>query len=324
MLRLLATGFMFCFLAVGCTSVNGDSSEMGEVSSDPMQTPTNDTMESPTDAAVTEVPTASLTETPTITAPEDEYLDPIDLSALVEAWNSGDVQAIRAFYTDNAVYLSDQDIAALEQDEAVSVAVMEDGFITRVGEYAGLQMRLISEPIRVTDRLAMFAYRWEGETEGTNGVALLRFVDDKILFHVFASDPAPSPNPTDDAVVFEALDLDALMQAWDQADQDALQRFYVEDATVLSDEDLRDLLRSSVPPTSLLAQARGRARWGMTTYGQPVRLGSLALFAWHWENYGYPVGYGVRMLRYSEDAIVTDIRFALKGWETDSASFMGP
>jgi len=62
--------------------------------------------------------------------------------------------------------------------------------------------------------------------------------------------------------------------------------------------------------------------WGMRAAGQPVRLGDLALCAWSWRSFDYPVGYGVRLLQYDGDKIAADVRYAIRPWEAEGKTFM--
>jgi len=60
----------------------------------------------------------------------------------------------------------------------------------------------------------------------------------------------------------------------------------------------------------------------MVTVGQPLRLGDLVLHAWSWKAFNYPVGYGVRLMRYDGDKISMDIRYAIRPWEAQGRSFV--
>jgi len=111
-------------------------------------------------------PAAEVTPTVAVDAVSASVLASADLTAFVEAWNSGEVDAIRAFYADGAAYLSDKQVVALQRKELVSVLIADEAFADRVREHEGLRMRILGEPIQVYDKLVGFAFRWEGDSKG--------------------------------------------------------------------------------------------------------------------------------------------------------------
>ena len=278
-----------------------------------------------------ELPVAEVTSTVAADVAGASVLESADLAAFVEAWNSGEVEAIRAFYSDDAVYLSDEQVVALQRKEPLSVLVAEDAFAERVRERQGQQMRIVGEPIQVADKLVGFAFRLEEGGEGYNGVALLRYEDGLIWLHTYAVSAARTPNLADEAML-KPVDLDGLMEAWSAGDVAAVQGFYTETGgifPVFNDEDIANSLRGDVHSAQGLAGGylasevrTNAAQWGMVAVGQPLRLGDLVLYAWSWKAFDYPVGYGVRFMRYDGDRINTDIRYAIRPWEVQGKSFV--
>ena len=94
-------------------------------------------------SVVTAAPVAVAASTATVAEEVDSgsVLEIADLTALVAAWNSGEIEAIRAFYSDNAAYVSDEQVIALQRKEPVSVLVADEAFVERVWawkrEYGG-------------------------------------------------------------------------------------------------------------------------------------------------------------------------------------------
>lgn len=115
------------------------------------------------------------------------------------------------------------------------------------------------------------------------------------------------------------------MKAWNDADVTAAENLYSESPVILSDEDLfqapwRDFIH---PPklNQLLSQFVG---WDPTVISEPQRVEDLVIFSWRWKIRDYPIGYGIRLLHYNDSRIVTDIRFAIRPWESNGRSFMNP
>ena len=279
----------------------------------------------------TEPPAADVTSTVTVDVGSASVLESADLTAFVEAWSSGDIEAIRAFYTEDAAYVSGEQVVALQLKEPVSVLVAEDAFAERVREHQGQQMRIVGEPIKVSDKLVGLAFRWEDGGEGYNGVALLRYEGGRIWLHTYAVSAARTPNLADEAKL-QPVDLDGLMEAWSAGDVSAVQGFYTETGStfpVFNDEDIANSLKGIVHSAQELAGGylasevrTNAAQWGMVTVGQPLRLGDLVLHAWSWKAFNYPVGYGVRLMRYDGDKISMDIRYAIRPWEAQGRSFV--
>jgi len=275
-------------------------------------------------------PAAEVTSTAAVGAASASILESADLTAFVEAWNSGKIEAIRAFYSDDAAYVSAEQVIALQRKEPVSVLVAEDAFAERVRERQGQQMRILGEPIKVSDKLIGFAFRWEEGSAGYNGVALLRYEGGKIWLHTYTISTARTSNLSDEATL-KPVDLDGLMEVWSAGDVSAVKGFYAETGgifPVFNDEDIANSLKGIVHSAQELAggyltsEVRGNAaQWGMTAVGQPLRLGDLVLYAWSWKAFDYPVGYGVRFMRYDGAKISMDIRYALRPWEAQGQSF---
>ena len=251
----------------------------------------------------------------------------VDLAQFAATWSSGDLEAIRSLYADDALYLSAEEVVALQHQEAVSATVESEDFAEDVASVDGLSLRILGEPQQVTDKQVMFFFRWEGETEGTNGVALLRTEGNKVWMHTYALDRAPTPNPGVGEELLEPFDVEPLMQAWRSQEVEPVRAFYTEDLAIFNDEDI---LRSSqgqfrsqseLEGEYLSSEVREHGTWGMSALAPALRLGDLVLFAWNWEAHAYPVGYGVRFLRLEGDQIAQDLRYALRPWEVGGASF---
>jgi hypothetical protein len=254
-------------------------------------------------------------------------LETAELTAFAEAWSAGDIDAIRAFYTPDAVSLSAEQVVAL-QHGPVPVQVADEAFAEQVGEHQGLTMRILGEPIRVFDKLVGFAFRWQDGSSGYDGVALLRYEDGLIWMHTYAISSERTANPADDSVL-TPVDLGPLMDAWSSGQAEVVQPFYTEGAGVFSDEDIALSLEGKVLSAEDLAGGHLTSEvrenggpWGMTAAGQPLRLGDLALSAWSWKAFDYPVGYGIRLLRYEGDKIAMDIRYAVRPWEAGGETFL--
>ena len=251
----------------------------------------------------------------------------VDLAQFAATWSSGDLEAIRSLYADDALYLSAEEVVALQHQEAVSATVESEDFAEDVASVDGLSLRILGEPEQVTDKQVMFFFRWEGETEGTNGVALLRTEGDKVWMHTYALDRVPTPNPGVGEDTLEPFDVEPLMQAWRGQEVEPVRAFYTEDLAIFNDEDI---LRSSqgqfrsqseLEGEYLSSEVREHGTWGMSAVAPALRLGDLVLSAWNWEAHAYPVGYGVRFLRLEGDQIAQDLRYALRPWEVGGASF---
>jgi hypothetical protein len=243
----------------------------------------------------------------------------------VAAWNSGDIGAIRSFYTADARYYPEAEMQNLYHGQPIDVLVSNPSFVNQVARYEGMTLRILDQPMMIYDTLAAFLYRWENNTEGYDGAALLRYENGKIFLHSFIESSQLTPNPLDGSSYVREVNLDDLMHAWNDSDLVAARDIYSEEAVILSDEDLaqaawRDF---SVPPKidQLLTQFAG---WNPTILGTPKRIGDLVIFAWHWQAFDYPKGYGIRMLHIQDSKVGTDIRYAIRPWEANGKPFMVP
>jgi ketosteroid isomerase-like protein len=255
------------------------------------------------------------------------YLETVDLTAFAEAWSAGDIEQIRALYAPDATYLSAEEVVALHHGP-LPVQVGDEAFAERVRERQGLTMKILGEPIQVFDKLVGFPFRWQDGSSGFDGVALLRYEGGLIWMHTYATSPERTPNPPDEPIL-EPVDLDALMEAWSAGDAQAVRSFYTNGAGVFNDEDIAQSLRGRVLSAQQLAGGHlagevvgNGGEWGMTAVGQPVRIGDLVLSVWSWKAFDYPLGYGIRLLRYDGDKIDTDIRYAIRPWEARGETFM--
>jgi hypothetical protein len=274
-----------------------------------------------TETAVSPSNTQSFLPSPT----SESYLETADLANFVSAWNSGEVEKIRSFYTQDARYYPESEMQNLHNQQPIDVLVSDPFFVEKVAAHDGMTMRILSDPWMIYGKLAAFLYRWEDDTEGYDGAALLRYEGDKIFLHSFIESSQLTPNPADGTNYVEDINMDNLMQVWANSDQNAAQEIYTADPVILSDEDLaqagwRDF---SVHPgiNQLLTQFSG---WKPTIIETPKRIGDLVIFAWHWEAFDYPKGYGVRLVQFKDAHIATDIRYAIRPWEANGKPFMNP
>ncbi len=269
---------------------------------------------------------------PTSVVPHaEEHIASVDLTAFAEAWSERDIDRIRFFYLDDAVYISDEEVVALQRGEQVRAHIADDMFSSTLSAYEGLRMRILGDPIQIFDKLVGFAFRWQDDLTGYNGVALLRYEDKRIWLHTYAVEHQRTPNPSADSLPFETVDMGPLMEAWSSGDVDAVRSFYTDIdgvVAVFNDEDILYGLRGNLhSPDELAGEylasevVTQAASWGMAAIGRPVRVGELVLMAWRFEAFTYPSAYGVRFLRYDEDSIVTDIRYAIRPWEAQGQSF---
>lgn len=272
----------------------------------------------------TQIPTSTIPPLPSVTPVP--HLETADLTAFAAAWNSHDAVAVRAFYAPDARYFPEQELWNLEQEQPIDVLVWGGTFAQRVQARAGLKMRMLGQPLQVFDKLVAFIFRWENDSSGYNGAALLRYEDSKIYLHTELVSAQPTPNQPD-ASTSSADEgaLSSLMQAWNAGDPQAAASLYLNNAALFSDEDLvqapwRDFTQ---PPkiNYVVAQFKG---WDPAVLGQPLRLEDTLVFAWHWKKYDYPTGYGIRLVHYSGGVIDIDVRFAIRPWETDGGLFLNP
>jgi hypothetical protein len=132
-----------------------------------------------------------------------------------------------------------------------------------------------------------------------------------------------TPNPPTAISGLQPGSVDELNAAWTALDIPAVTQLYQEGARVWRDEDLVAILSGSgASPMPLDEQVRSRGSWGPMAVGVPVQVGNLVLFAWRWEAYDYPNGFGVRLLQYDGDRIAADVRFALRPWEATGEPFL--
>jgi hypothetical protein len=296
----------------GCTGTNAPVTEV---------TPPEPGQVTSTHAAVPS-PTVSQTEQPAAS---------LDLAAFAKAWSSRDVDAIRSFYSAEAVYLSDEEVIALQRGEPVSPYVADGTFSDRLRAYEGLEMQILGEPVQIFDKLVGFTFRWQDDLDGYNGVALLRYESDRIWMHTYSLSSDRTPNPSTSSQVLETVNMEPLMEAWSAGDVEAVKNFYTVNVGVLAvfnDEDILESLQGITHSayelaggylaSEVLTQA---SVWGMVTLGQPVRIGELVLMTWKFESLAFPAGHGIRFLRYDGDKIVTDIRYAIRPWEVGGQTF---
>lgn len=269
----------------------------------------------------TPVPTPSIDLTPTV----ESHLDHVDISAFMSAWNTHDVAVIRGLYGDSARYFTEGEANNLYNEGAIDPLVAHDAFAGQVRKYDGYRMQILQTPFGIFGKLVAYLYRWENDTVGYNGAALLRFEDGKIILHVDVVSSQQTPNPGNDPDQTSGINLDSLMKAWNDADVTAAENLYSESPVILSDEDLfqapwRDFIH---PPklNQLLSQFVG---WNPTVISEPQRVEDLVIFSWRWKIRDYPIGYGIRLLHYNDSRIVTDIRLAVRPWESNGQSFMNP
>jgi hypothetical protein len=261
----------------------------------------------------------------TATSTPETKVEPPELAAFVDAWNRKDVSEIRSLYTEDARYFSESEVQNLEFGKPIDVNVKDQEFAKNVEAYNNYQLRILGKPIVIFDKLIAFPYRWEKEGQGINGVALLRYENDKILIHTFLTSEKLTSNKSNDTQYFEDINLDDLMRTWNTADIKTAQKLYNEGASILSDEDLMQApWRDFTDPPRLeqvISQFKG---WDPVVDGTPKRIDDLIIYTWHWNIANDPIGHGVRIMRYKDATINTDIRYAIRPWETEGKPFMVP
>ena len=274
------------------------------------------TLPPPTPAPPTTVPAPQRTADPRLLRP--------DVSTFLAAWNSGDINAIRALYTPGATCWSASDAQALRNGASVDARVSGAAFEVKVREFGGMKLRLVGETIGVLNKLAAFAFRLEGESDGYNGVALLRYEGDHIFLHAYVVEEAITSNLAANADQLSAVDLSVWEEAWRKGADPALaQELYTEGAAVLADEDLAEVpWRDLKKPPTVTESLRQYSPWSPVRGSEALRLGDLVWFVWHWSTFTYPTGYGVRVMRMVDQRIDLDIRFAIRPWEPQGRSFV--
>ena len=267
-------------------------------------------------------PTSTPTEVTTMPT-SNPNLQTKDLSSFVEAWNSRDIQSIRALYSDNARIISESDAGKLGRQEPVDLTLNEEliaGCLQSIPET--MKMRIVGEPMMVFDKLVAFTYRIEGETEGYNAAGLLRYEGDKIYQHVFVVSDNLTSNSTPNTELSLKAPIDAMIEAWNQGDLQTASGLYSKDAIILSDEDLaqaswRDF---QTPPTlkQLFNQFSG---WKPAMDSPLVQMDDAVIFAWGWSIRNFPAGHGVRLVKFQDGMITMDIRYAIRPWEVEGRKF---
>jgi hypothetical protein len=289
----------------------------------------NITTENPTVTPINVTSTLTQKSSPTLASTSSENRNPTettDLSAFSLAWSSHDVSRIRDFYTEDARYFPESEIYKLENGQPIDVLVSDDVFQERANQYQGFSMRVIGNPVMIFDKLVAFSYRWENETEGYNGMALLRYEEHKVFLHTDIISNQLTPNQTDESSYYkDPVNLDSLMHAWNEADLILAQTLYTEGAAIVSDEDLAQApWRDFSSPANIGKLLPTFMGWNPTIIGQPVQIDDKVFFPWRWYKGEYPVGYGVRLLKYNGSSISMDIRFVIRPWEANGQPFMNP
>jgi hypothetical protein len=275
-------------------------------------------------ASPTPIPTST---TPLLPSPTPvPHLETADLTAFAAAWSSHEAAALRAFYTPDARYFPEQELMNLEHEQPIDVLVAGETFARRVQEHAGLKMRILGQPLQIFDKLVAFVFRWENDTSGFNGAALLRYEDGKVYLHTDVISAQPTPNQTEasSSSVDEGT-LDGLMQVWNAGEPGAAEQLYLKNAALFSDEDLVQApWRDFTQPPKINYVVAQFAGWDPAVLGQPLHLADSLVFAWHWKTRDYPQGYGVRLIHYDGSVIDIDVRFAIRPWETEGGRFLNP
>ncbi len=249
-------------------------------------------------------------------------VDSFDLATYVETWNSGDTLLIRSFYTANAYFFTDQEVIDLKNGLPYSAKITDPGFTDRLSEYSGLTMRIIGCPIAIFDKLVAFNFRMEDEREGFTGASIIRFENNKILLQVFAVNDNHTENQVYDSVYFTPVDLDTVFASWSAMDPVAALQYYDGEAAILADEDLLKVhWRDFTNPPSIDQSIPFYGDWNPVALSQPFRVGDLVLLAWKWNVFTYPLGHGVRILKYSHDKILMDVRYGIRPWEAQGQPF---
>ena len=275
------------------------------------------------------IPTTPPTPIPTVsTSQPDHQVDLTVMNEFASAWNSHDPVTIRALYTEDARYFTEEQMQKLSNEESIDVLVSDAGFVDHVRRYEGYKIRILGEPIEIYTKLVAFAYRWENENkEGYNGVALLRYEGGRIFLHVDVVSPQQTPAEGNEPGAIPSTKLKDLMKAWNDGDLTAAGKLYGENPLVLSDEDLAQApWRDHIQPPQLKDVLNQFAGWNPVLISDPLIIGDMVIFSWRWnlDYMDYPFGHGVRLLHYKDSLIATDIRFAIRPWENNGNPFMNP
>ena len=269
-----------------------------------------------------------ITETPDYS----NFISTPDLSAFIQAWNSGDVEAIRSYYEPEAVYLSSDEALAIQQKEPVDPLVSSDAFAGRIKTYSGLRLRILGKPIQVTEKQVGYLYRWEGGSDGVNGVAILRYENGKIWMHTYIEDAVATPNPAEGSDPVGLTDLSQLAAVWSSGDMEKAKSLYtMKDGAylVFNDENIalslrgRTMTAGALEGGNLASELLGNGKaWGMQIIGEPQQLNDLVLAAWSWKAFNHPMGYGIRLMRIVDNQVAVDIRYAFRPWEVAGKPFI--
>jgi hypothetical protein len=249
-------------------------------------------------------------------------IDTIDLTAYVNAWNSRDTNFLMSLYNTNALFFNDNEIIALKNNQAYDALVSGVVFSHYLKDFQGMRLRIIGCPYKVYNKLIAFSFRWENNAIGYTGVSILRLENDRIQLQVNSMNPAPEPNQPHDSLYIENNNLDPLFEIWAEKDPEKTFLFYTENAVILSDEDLLKVSwRDFKNPPTVIEAINGYGDWNPIALNQPLRIGDRVILAWQWSVFEYPLGHGVRILRYLDDRVDMDIRYGIRPWEAEGKPF---
>lgn len=110
-------------------------------------------------------------------ADDTSHISTMSLDNLMKVWNDADLTAASQLYGDQAVILSDEDLAQALWRDFSQPAQIKDLF----AQFAGWDPVVINEPIRIED-LVIFAWRWKMISYPAGyGIRLIHYDDSRIV-----------------------------------------------------------------------------------------------------------------------------------------------
>lgn len=258
--------------------------------------------------------------TETVTAPSSSTTPPpatdgvtFDAAGVAAAWSAGDVEAVRAHYTDDALLVFLDEIPDLYRPGAIDPFVAHDAFAGRVAMItAGGTVGTVGEAVVSGDTTGYFAFTVDGGDTPRSGVSLVRLEGGLIWLQVVAfAGGAGEPAPVDET---------GLLRAWDAGTVAGVEALYAGGAVVANDRQVVEaVVQPDLTPPADLAFAVGELAPlpPGEQRGAGLAVGDLSAFPWGLSGLTPPAGEGVRLLRRRDGVITDDIRFVVRPWEAD-------